>query len=81
VAVTQDVDPLVIKQAGDAWREVHDEAAAAVTRLAGVLEGSAGMAGSDNGAHTWASKYDPLSHDVVGVASAVVSVDPVHSRG
>jgi hypothetical protein len=73
VAVTQDVDPLVIKQAGDAWREVHDEAAAAVTRLAGVLEGSAGMAGSDNGAHAWASKYDPLSHDVVGVASAVVS--------
>jgi hypothetical protein len=73
VAVTQDVDPLVIKQAGDTWQEVHDEAAAAVTRLAGVLEGSAGMAGSDNGAHAWASKYDPLSRDVVGVVSAVVS--------
>jgi colicin D len=73
VAVTQEVDPLVVKQAGDAWREVHDEAAAAVTRLAGVLEGSAGMAGSDNGAHAWASKYDPLSRDAVGAASAVVS--------
>jgi hypothetical protein len=71
--MTQDVDPQAIKQAGDAWREVHDEAAAAVTLLAGVLECSAGMAGSDNGAHAWTSKYDPLSRDVVGVASAVVS--------
>ncbi|WP_142281674.1 DUF6883 domain-containing protein [Mycobacterium kyorinense] len=58
--MTQDVEPQAIKQAGDGWREVHDEAAAAVTRLAGVLKGSAGMAGTDNGAHAWASKYDPL---------------------
>ncbi len=60
MALTQDVDPRAINQAGDAWREVHYEAAAAVTRLAGVLKGSAGMAGTDNGAHAWASKYDPL---------------------
>jgi hypothetical protein len=60
VAVTQDIDPQAIKQAGDAWWELHDEAAAAVTRLAGVLNNSAGMAGTDNGAHAWASKYDPL---------------------
>ncbi|WP_142281739.1 hypothetical protein [Mycobacterium kyorinense] len=58
--MTQDVDPRVIKQAGDAWREVHEEAAAAVNQLASVLNASAGMAGSDNGAHAWASKYDPL---------------------
>jgi hypothetical protein len=58
--MTQDVDPQVIEQTGDAWRQVHDEAAAAVTRLAGVLKGCAGMAGTDNGAHAWASKYDPL---------------------
>lgn len=54
--MTQDVDPQVMKQAAAAWRQVHDEAAAAVTRLAGVLQGSAGMAGTDNGAHAWASK-------------------------
>jgi hypothetical protein len=58
--MTQDVEPRVIKQAGDAWREVHDEAAAAVNQLASVLNASAGMAGTDNGAHAWASKYDPM---------------------
>ncbi|WP_343574755.1 hypothetical protein [Mycobacterium sp.] len=51
--MTQDVEPRVIKQAGDAWREVHDEAAAAVNQLASVLQASAGMAGTDNGAHAW----------------------------
>lgn len=58
--MSQDVDPGVIKQAGAGWRHVHDDAAAAVTRLAGVLQSSAGMAGTDNGACAWASKYDPL---------------------
>ncbi|MBU9766949.1 hypothetical protein FR943_24315 [Mycobacterium sp. TNTM28] len=58
--MTQDVDPAAIKQAGDTYRSVHDAAASAVTRLAGVLKGSAGMAGTDNGAHEWAAKYDPL---------------------
>jgi len=60
VAVTQDVDPAEIKRAGDTYGLVHHAAAAAVTQLAGVLKGSAGMAGTDNGAHEWASKYDPL---------------------
>lgn len=54
--MTQDVDPQVIKQAAAAWRQLHDEAAAAVTRLAGVLQASAGMAGTDNGAHAWAPR-------------------------
>lgn len=34
--------------------------AAAVTLLAGVLQGSDGMAGTDSGAHAWAAKYDAL---------------------
>lgn len=66
--MTQDVDPRVIKQVGDGWRQVHEEVAAAVTRLAGALQGSAGMAGTDNGAHAWATKYDPLSGGRDGAA-------------
>jgi hypothetical protein len=58
--MTQDVDPWVIKQVADAYGGVHQQAADAVNKLAGVLKGSAGMAGTDNGAHAWASKYDPL---------------------
>lgn len=58
--MTQDVEPAAIKQAGDTYRSVHDAAASAVSRLAGVLKNSAGMAGTDNGAHEWATKYDAL---------------------
>jgi hypothetical protein len=58
--MTQDVNPQVITQAADGWRQVHDDVAAAVTRLAGVLQRSAGMAGTDSGASAWASNYDPL---------------------
>lgn len=66
--MTQDVDPQMIKQAGDGWRQVYQDAAAAVTRLAGVLQSTAGMAGTDNGAHAWASKYDPLCGGCDGAA-------------
>ncbi|ETW22122.1 hypothetical protein [Mycobacterium gastri] len=69
--MTQDVDPQVIKQAAAAWRQVHDEAAAAFTRLAGVLQGSAGMAGTDNGAHAWASKYDLLCGGCDGATGVI----------
>ena len=58
--MTQDVDTRLVSLAGDAYGQVYDGAAAAVHTLAGVLKGSAGMAGTDNGAHAWASKYDPL---------------------
>jgi hypothetical protein len=58
--MTQDVDTHLVSLAGDAYGQVYDAAAAAVHTLAGVLKGSAGMAGTDNGAHAWASKYDPL---------------------
>lgn len=57
--MTQDVDPRVIKQAGDAWREVHDEAAAAVNQLASVLKASAGMAGNDKGGARLGLKVRP----------------------
>lgn len=69
--MTQDVDPQVIKQAAAAWRQLHDEAAAAVTGLAGVLQASAGMAGTDNGAHAWASKYDLLCGGCDGATGVI----------
>ena len=56
--MTQDVDSHLVSLAGDAFGLVYDQAKAAVQKLAGVLKGSAGMAGTDNGAHAWASKYD-----------------------
>lgn len=58
--MTQDVDPQVIKDAGDTYGDVHHAAAAAVTQLAAVLKTTAGMAGTDDGAHAWAEKYDAL---------------------
>lgn len=66
--MAQDVDPQIIRRVGDGWRQVHQEAAAAVARLAGVLQSSAGMAGTDSGAHAWASKYDPLCGGCDGAA-------------
>ena len=59
--MTTDVDPHIVTLAGDSFGQVYDDAAAAVRTLAGVLKGSAGMAGTDNGAHAWASKYDAFA--------------------
>jgi hypothetical protein len=58
--MTQDVDPRVFQQAGDTFVSIHNQAASAITQLAGILKGSAGMAGTDDAAHKWASKYDLL---------------------
>ncbi len=69
--MTQDVDPAAIKTAGDAYGRVAAAAAAAVNQLAGVLKGTAGMAGTDNGAHAWASKYDPLCGGRAGTSGVM----------
>lgn len=58
--VTQDVDPAVISKAGDTYGNVTEAATSAVNRLAGVLKGSAGMAGTDKYGAAWAKKYDAL---------------------
>ncbi|MEN4487818.1 HNH/ENDO VII family nuclease [Mycolicibacterium cosmeticum] len=50
---------------------MHDAAASAVTALAGVLKGSAGMAGTDNGGHEWALKYDPFCGGRDGAAGVM----------
>ncbi|ORB40485.1 GH-E family nuclease [Mycobacterium persicum] len=58
--MTQDVDPAVVAEAGRVYGKVYDAAAAAVQHLSGVLKGSAGMAGTDIGGHSWSLKYDAL---------------------
>ncbi|KZS79945.1 hypothetical protein B4U45_18375 [Mycobacterium persicum] len=60
MAMTQDVDPAVVAEAGRVYGKVYDAAAAAVQHLSGVLKGSAGMAGTDIGGHSWSLKYDAL---------------------
>jgi hypothetical protein len=69
VAVTQDVDPEVLLGAAEVYTSVRTSAAAAVSALASTLGGSAGMAGTDTGAHSWATKYDPLAADLMGAAA------------
>jgi hypothetical protein len=71
-AVTQDVDPDDVLDAAREYNSVRTSAASAVSRLAGVLRSSAGMAGTDTGAHVWAIKYDPLASGLMEAATAVV---------
>lgn len=67
--MTQDVDPEVLLGAAKVYTSVRTSAAAAVSALASTLGGSAGMAGTDTGAHSWATKYDPLAADLMGAAA------------
>ena len=67
--MTQDVDPEVLLGAAKVYTSVRTSAAAAVGALASTLGGSAGMAGTDTGAHSWATKYDPLASDLMGAAA------------
>lgn len=67
--MTQDVDPEVLLGAAEVYTSVRTSAAAAVSALASTLGGSAGMAGTDTGAHSWATKYDPLAADLMGAAA------------
>ena len=70
--MTQDVDPEEVLSAARVYSSVHTSAASAVTELAGVLSSSAGMAGTDTGAHAWAVKYDPLSSALMDASATVV---------
>src|ERR1700712_1942124 len=71
--MTQAVDPEVILDAARVYGSVRSEVAAAVGQLVGVLQGSAGMAGTDNGAHAWAREYDPLAKTLMGASASVVN--------
>jgi hypothetical protein len=70
--VTQGVDPDAVLDAARVYNSVRTSASCAVTRLAGALANSAGMAGTDLCAHEWATKYDPLAWAAMDAASAVV---------
>jgi hypothetical protein len=70
--VTQDVDPDALFDAARVYNSVRTSAASAVNELASVLNGSAGMAGTDIGAHAWAIQYDPLATSLIEAATAVV---------
>jgi hypothetical protein len=71
--MTQAVDPEVILDAARVYGSVRSEVAAAVGQLVGVLQGSAGMAGTDNGAHAWAREYDPLAKTLMEASGSVVN--------
>jgi len=49
--MTQDVDPDAMLNAARVYSSVRTSAASAAIRLMGVLANSAGMAGTDTGAH------------------------------
>jgi hypothetical protein len=70
--MTQDVDPEALFDAARVYDSVRSSAASAVNELASVLNGSAGMAGTDSGAHAWAVQYDPLATALSEAAAAVV---------
>jgi hypothetical protein len=54
------------------YNSARTSAASAVNELASVLNTSAGMAGTDTGAHAWAIEYDPLGTSLIEAATAVV---------
>jgi hypothetical protein len=71
--MTQAVDSEAVLDAARVYASVRTGAAAAVNGLVGVLQGSAGMAGTDNGAHAWASQYDPLAKALMEASASVVN--------
>jgi hypothetical protein len=70
--VTQDVDPDELFDAARVYNSVRTSAASAVNELTSVLNTSAGMAGTDTGAHAWAVQYNPLGTSLIEAATAVV---------
>src|ERR1700682_822645 len=70
--MTQDVDPDALFDAARVYNSVRTSAASAVNELASVLNGSAGMAGTDTGAHAGAFQYDPLATSLTEAATTVV---------
>jgi hypothetical protein len=70
--VTQDVDPEALFDAARVYDSVRSSATSATNHLASVLKSSAGMAGTDTGAHAWAVQYDPLATGLMDAATAVV---------
>jgi hypothetical protein len=71
--MTQAVDSDAILEAARVYASVRTAAAAATNGLVGVLQGSAGMAGTDNGAHAWAAQYDPLAKALVDASASVIN--------
>lgn len=70
--MTQDVDSEVLFSAARVFNSVRTSAGSAVTGLASSLNGPAGMAGTDTGAHAWAAKYDPLAKALIKASAADV---------
>ncbi len=71
--MTQAVDSSAVMDAGRVYGSVRTSTATAVRGLVGVLQGSAGMAGTDNGAHAWATQYDKLTSSLMDASASVVN--------
>jgi hypothetical protein len=71
--LTQAVDSRAALDAGRVYGSVRSASAAAVSELVGLLQGSAGMAGTDDGAHAWANQYDPLAKGLMDASASVVN--------
>ncbi|ADG99236.1 hypothetical protein Srot_2804 [Segniliparus rotundus DSM 44985] len=69
-------------QGAQSASKFRDDLAAVVTRLAGVLKGCGGMAGSDSGAEKWAHNYDPACGGRGGAEGAMeVASDIINGAG
>jgi hypothetical protein len=71
--LTQAVDSRAALDAGRVYGSVRSASAAAVSELVGLLQGSAAMAGTDDGAHAWANQYDPLAKGLMDASASVVN--------
>jgi hypothetical protein len=71
--MTQAVDSDAILDAARVYSSVGIAAVSAVNGLVGVLRGSAGMAGTDSGAHAWAARYDPLAKALMDASASVIN--------
>lgn len=70
--MTQDVDSDALLDSARVFTSSRTSAASAITALTKTLIGSAGMAGTDTGAHAWATNYDPLASGLIGAAAGAV---------
>lgn len=71
--MTQDVDPAAIKRAATKYRQLANDIQIRVGAIAGRLNESAGMAGSDNGGKDFCEKYDPAAKDGMEAGSYAVN--------
>lgn len=70
--MTQAVDSDELFSSARVYVAVRSASGTAVQSLGGALSATAGMAGTDSGAHAWSQKYDPMAKSLMEVGATVV---------